>query len=72
MTANIRATILFLLSENKHKITWKTLDIALDRLLQGSCFHLVEFCQMIIEHHPATSDLKNIVLDNLQIHNRIF
>ena len=54
-----------LFGENKHKITGKTLDIALDRLLQGSCFHLVEFCQMIIEHHSATSDFKNFVLDNL-------
>lgn len=48
------------------------IDGDMGSLLQGSCFHLVEFCQMIIEHHPATSDLKNLVLDNLQIHNRIF
>ena len=54
------------------KITRKTLDIAFDRLLQGSCFHLVEFRQMVIEHHPATPYFKNLVLDNLQVHNHYF
>ena len=29
------------------------------------CFNLIKFCQMEIEHDPATSDLKDFVLDDL-------
>ena len=55
----------FLFCHGKAEITGKTLFITLYCLFQGFGLYSVKFCQMEIKHDPATSDLKNFVLDDL-------
>lgn len=51
------------------EITGESLDITTYCLFECSCFHLIEFRQVEVQHHPLASYLVNLTLDRLQFHN---